>query len=61
MVTIPILIHPNWNVEFHVYINPSTISLGAIIAQPREGNLDHPIYFSSRKLSEDEHNYTKTK
>jgi hypothetical protein len=26
--------------------------------QPKEGNMDHPICFSSRKLSQDEHSYT---
>jgi hypothetical protein len=48
-------------VEFHVHIDASGIALGEILAQPGEGNLDHPIYFSSRKLSQAEHNYTTTK
>ena len=47
----PILVHPNWNVEFHVQIDALTIALGAILAQPGEGNLDNPISFESRKLS----------
>jgi hypothetical protein len=37
------------------------IALGAILVQPRKGNMDHPIYFASRKLSQVEHNYTTTK
>jgi hypothetical protein len=56
----PILIFPNWEIEFHVHVDASGIALGAILAQPGEGNMDHPIYFSSRKLSQDEHNYTTT-
>jgi hypothetical protein len=44
--------------EFHVHIDASNIVLGAILVQPGEGNIDHPIYFSSRKLSQAEHNYT---
>jgi hypothetical protein len=47
----PILIYPNWNVEFHVHIDPFSIALGAILWKPSEGNLDHPIYFTSRKIS----------
>ena len=39
----------------HVYA--STITLGAILAQPGTWELDHPISFSSRKVSESEHNY----
>jgi hypothetical protein len=58
--TSPILVYPNWQVEFHVHIDASRISLGAILVQPGEGNLDHPIYFASRKLSQAERNYTTT-
>jgi hypothetical protein len=41
-------------------VDASNISLAAILSQPIEGNVDHPIYFASIKLSQDEHNYTKT-
>ena len=41
-------------------MDTSGISRGAILVQPGEGNMDHPIYFSSRKLSQDEHNNTTT-
>jgi hypothetical protein len=58
--TAPILIFPNWEIEFHVHVDASGISLGAILAQPGEGNMDHPIYFSNRKLSQAERNYTTT-
>jgi hypothetical protein len=40
-----------------VHVNASTITLGAILAQPRAGDLDHPIAFASRKLSESDQNY----
>jgi hypothetical protein len=58
--TAPILTYPNWKIEFHVHIDASAIALGAILAQPGEGNIDHPVYFSSRNLSQAEHNYTTT-
>jgi hypothetical protein len=59
--TAPILIFPNWEIELHVHVDASGISLGAILVQPGEGNIDHPIYFASRKLLQDECNYTTTK
>jgi hypothetical protein len=59
--TTPILIFPNWENEFHVHVDALAISLGAILTQPRDGAMDHPIYFASRKLSQVEHNYTTTK
>jgi hypothetical protein len=41
-----------------VHIDASGIYLGAILAQPRNGNMDHLIYFAGRKLSQAERNYT---
>jgi hypothetical protein len=38
-------------------VDASGITLGAILAQLGEGNMDHPIYFSSRKLSQAKRNY----
>lgn len=57
MVTAPILVFPNWKVSFHVHVDASSIALGVILAHPGEGGLDHPIIFSSRKLSSAECNY----
>jgi hypothetical protein len=51
MVNAPILVFPDWSKEFHVDVDASSIALGAMLAQPREGDIDHPLYFSSRKLS----------
>ena len=60
MVTAPILVFPNWKKPFHVHVDASSIALGIILAQPREGGIDHPISFASRKLSLAERNYTTT-
>jgi hypothetical protein len=49
-----------WNKEFHVHVDASSIALGAMLSQPGEGDIDHPIVFSSRKLSTSENNYTTT-
>jgi hypothetical protein len=52
MVTTPILVFPDWEKTFHVHVDASTTTLGAILAQPGVGDLDHPIVFASRKLSD---------
>jgi hypothetical protein len=58
MVTTPILVFPDWENTFHVHVYALAIALGAILAQPTVGDLDHPITFSRRKLSKSEKNYT---
>jgi hypothetical protein len=60
MVTTPILVFPDWSKEFHVHVDASSIALGAVLEQPGEGDIDHPLTFSSRKLSTTEVNYTTT-
>jgi hypothetical protein len=60
MATMPILVFPDWSKEFHVHVNASSIDLGAVLAQPRVGDIDHPLAFASRKLSTAEINYTTT-
>jgi hypothetical protein len=51
------MIYPDWKMEFHVHIDASGISLCAILVQPGEGHMDHPIYFSSINISYVERNY----
>jgi hypothetical protein len=58
MVIVPILIFPDWRKGFHVHVDASYISLGAVLAQPRVGDIDHPLFFSRRKLSTAKINYT---
>jgi hypothetical protein len=60
MVTTPILVFPYWENSFHMHVDASTIELGAILARPGAGDLDHPIAFASIKLSKSEHNYNTT-
>jgi hypothetical protein len=54
MVTTPILVFPDWEKTFHVHVDASSITLGAILAQLGAGDLDHPIAFARIKLSESE-------
>ena len=43
-----------------MHVDASSIDLGIVLAQSGEGNIDHPISFTSRKLSSVEKNYTMT-
>jgi hypothetical protein len=61
MVTTPILVFLDWSKVFHVHVDASSIALGEVLAQPGEGDIDHPLAFSSRKLSTAKVNYTTTK
>jgi hypothetical protein len=56
MVTTPILVFLYWENTFHVHVYASTITLGSILVHPREGDLDHPIAFARKKLSNSKHN-----
>ena len=58
MATSPILVFLDWMKEIHVHVDASSTALGVVLAQPSEGDIDHPIYFSSRKMSFAENNYT---
>ena len=61
MVTAPILVFLDWKMEFHVHVDMSCIALGAVLTQAGRGELDHPIAFTSRRLSKAEKNYSTTK
>jgi hypothetical protein len=60
MVTAPILVFPDWSKDFHMDVYASYISLGAVLSQLGEGYIDHPLPFSSKKISTTEINYTTT-
>ena len=58
MVTVPILVFPDWKKEFHVHVNASCIALGEVLTQDGGEDLDHPIAFASKRLSKEEKNYS---
>jgi hypothetical protein len=60
LVNASILIFPDWKKEFHVHVDVSSIALGVVLSHPREGYIDHPVSFASRKLSTAKNNYTTT-
>lgn len=58
MVITLILVFPDWKKEIHIYVDPSCIALGEVLMQASEGEMDHPIAFANRKLSQVEKNYS---
>ena len=62
MVTILTLVFPDQNKEFHVHVHvdASFMALGVVLEQPSVGEIDHPIDFTSKKLSKGEKNYNTT-
>jgi len=60
MVTAPILVFPNWSKEFHVHVDAYSIALGVVLTQLGEGDIHHPLAFTSRNLSIAEINYATT-
>jgi hypothetical protein len=60
MVITPILVFPDWTKEFHVHVDASSIALGVVLSQPGGGDINHPLAFARRKLSNVEINYTTT-
>jgi hypothetical protein len=60
LVIVPIMLLSEWNKYFHVHVDASSIALCTLLSHPREGELDHPITFSIRKLSSTKKNYMTT-
>lgn len=60
MVTVPILVFPDWKKEFHGHVDVSYIALGVVLTQLGEVDVDHLIALASRKLSKAEKNYSTT-
>jgi hypothetical protein len=47
----PILIPPNWRLEFHVHTYASLVTVGVMLAQNPIGKYDQPIVYASRLLN----------
>ena len=60
LISAPILIPPNWENDFDVYVDVSNVAIGSILSQKDEDKHDHPIYFVNRQLNIAEKNYSIT-
>jgi hypothetical protein len=52
------LISPNWDLEFHVHIDASRLTIRAIFAQNPIDKFDQPVIYASKLLNLLEKNYT---
>ena len=59
-VSAPILIPPNWEKKFHIFVDASNVAIRSILSQKNENGHDHPIYFASRQLVQAERNHNVT-
>jgi hypothetical protein len=57
----PILIPPNWQLEFHVHTYASLLTIDGMSAQNPTGEYDQPIVYAFRLLNKVKQNYTITK
>jgi hypothetical protein len=57
-IQVPILISPNWELEFHVHIDAFQLIVGAILAQNPTCKINQHIMYSSRLFDFIERNYT---
>ncbi len=60
-VQAPILISPNWKLEFHVHTYASQLAIGAIFIQNPTIKFDQPIMYACKLLNSAKRNYTTTK
>eukprot|EP00253_Pinus_taeda_P028773 PITA_28773 len=60
LMTTPILVLPNWDKEFHIHVDASCIALGAVLTRDGGEGLDHPIVFTSCRLSKAKKSYSTT-
>ena len=47
MALVYLLVFLDWNKQFHVHVDASFVALGVVLAHPGEGDLYHPISFTS--------------
>jgi hypothetical protein len=60
LVSDTILVTPNWDKDFDVYVDASNVAIGSILSQKDDSQHDHPIYFASRQLNTAKKNYSIT-
>jgi hypothetical protein len=56
----PVVQPPDWNREFHVFVDASDIAIGSVLMQRYDKNWFRPVYYASRCLSKAERNYSTT-
>jgi hypothetical protein len=57
----PILISPNWQVEFHVHTNASLLVVRAMLSYNVTGKNDRPVVYAFKLMNKAQQNYSITK
>ena len=60
LISAPILCYPKFNIHFIIRSDPCGYSVGGVLLQLYNNNIEHPIYFVGRSLKKYEKNYTTT-
>ncbi|GJX17642.1 reverse transcriptase domain-containing protein [Tanacetum coccineum] len=55
----PVIVSPNWNLQFELICNASDFAFGAVLGQ-KDGKNFHPIYVASKTLNPAQQKYTVT-
>jgi hypothetical protein len=51
MTCLPILMVPNWKIEFHAQTDASNFVLGDMLGQNPDNTIDRPIYYVNRLMN----------
>ena len=54
----PVLIAPNFNIPFKLYVDASDIGAGGVLMQEDDSSIDHPVAFFSKKFNKHQKNYS---
>ncbi len=60
LIAAPVLAYPSFDKPFVLETDASIKGLGAVLSQPQEDGLTHPVAYASRSLSQSERNYSVT-
>jgi hypothetical protein len=56
MTYLPMLMVPNWKIEFHVHTYASKFAFWFMLGQNPNNTIDRPIYYASRNMNNVEKN-----
>jgi len=59
LITVPIIMAPDWSLPFEVMCDASDYALGAVLRQ-RQNKIFQVVYYASKALNEAQQNYTTT-
>ena len=58
LIKAPILVPLDWSKPFHVHVDASHTTVGAILYQANEKKVDHPTFYASCNLINTKKHYT---